>query len=581
MKDFLGLRKNLKKDFSPFKKLKVAILGDSATQFLNMALRGYGYDVSLNLDIWEADYDQIERQILDPGSEFNEIQFDYVVIFYSSQKLLKSFYKLNSQDQENFSHDFINNISSLYDNILSYSSSKVILYNFLEINDGIFGNFTNKIPSSFPYQIRELNFRIMELSKSMKNLFISDLKAIQNLLGEKVYDDKLYINSEMTLSLEALPYVSKSTIDIILASTGVLKKCLILDLDNTLWGGIIGDDGLENIKIGNLGIGKAYSELQLWVKELKKRGIIIAVSSKNDERIAKEPFEKHPDMHLKLDDIAVFAANWETKVDNILYIQSILNIGMDSIVFLDDNPFERSIVKTNIPDLTVPELPEDPADVVPYLRKLNLFETASFSEEDSGRTKQYQEEANRKILQKSFMKEDEFLNSLSMVAEVKPFVKFDYPRIAQLTQRSNQFNLRTIRYSEEEIERIANDNNYLTLAFNLEDKFGSYGLISVIILKKLPESLFIDTWIMSCRVLKRGMEDLILNKIVDLAVEYDFNLITGEYLPTKKNIIVADLFDKLGFNKNQSLYHLNINNYQPKVSYINLKFTEASTKTEA
>lgn len=349
---------------------------------------------------------------------------------------------------------------------------------------------------------------------------------------------------------------------------GRFLKCLILDLDNTLWGGIIGDDGLENIQIGDLGIGKVFSEFQSWCKQLSQRGIILAVCSQNEEAIAKEPFKKHPDMVLHLDDIAIFVANRNNKVDNIKYIREILNIGLDAIAFLDDNPFERNLVRTYLPEVTVPELPQDPADYLTYLRTLNLFETASFVEADTERTKQYQEESKRQNTLKAFANEDDFLASLEMIAEVKPFEKFNIPRAAQLTQRSNQFNLRTIRYTEQEIEIIARSSDYLTFTFSLKDKFGDSGLISVVILKKLQKELFIDTWVMSCRVLKRGMEDFIVNELASCAKANGFEAITGEYLPTAKNGLVKDLYKNLGLDFGDGFWRLSIKKYEPRKNYI-------------
>ena len=232
-------------------------------------------------------------------------------------------------------------------------------------------------------------------------------------------------------------------------------------MDNTTWGGIIGDDGIEKIQIGTLGLGKAFTELQLWAKNLKERGIILAVCSKNTDHIAKEPFEKHPDMILRLEDIAVFVANWENKADNIRYIQSVLNIGFDSMVFLDDNPFERNLVRQELPEVTVPELPKDPAEYITYLQQFNLFETVSYSKLDSDRTSKYQEEAKRVGMKKSFASVDDYLGNLNMLAIAASFDDFNVPRIAQLTQRSNQFNLRTIRYTEKDVRDImASDKHY-------------------------------------------------------------------------------------------------------------------------
>jgi FkbH-like protein len=577
MKNFYDLKTNLKKDYSNLKKIKVALLGDSATQLLVKALKGYGYEVSLNFEIWEADYDQIDMQTFDLESELYKFNPEFVIIYHSSEKLLKKFYGLSNSDKITFAERHIGEVSNLYQSIVSNAKSKVIYFNLDETDDSVFGNYANKTPSSFLYQVRKINYELMNLSHKHKNLFINDVASLHNSFGTAFYTDpKIFITTDLIFSLDFLPYVAKNITDIILSIIGSIKKCIILDLDNTLWGGIIGDDGVENIHIGELGIGKAFTALQMWLKQLKQRGIILAVCSKNDEAIAKEPFEKHPDMILKLSDIAVFVANWDNKVQNINYIQSILNIGFDSMVFLDDNPFERNMVKTHIPEITVPELPEDPSEYLSFLRSCNLFETASYTPEDEQRTQQYQEEAQRAIVQKQCFNEDEFLANLNMLSIVKPFDKFSIPRVAQLTQRSNQFNLRTVRYTEEEISNIANSKNYVTIEFALEDKYGDYGLISVIILKKQSDAFFIDTWIMSCRVLKRGMEKFVLNQIVQLASKSGAKQIIGEYLPTPKNNMVKAHYKDLGFTKyngENNQWILNIDSYSEYPTFISTKKT--------
>jgi FkbH-like protein len=242
------------------------------------------------------------------------------------------------------------------------------------------------------------------------------------------------------------------------------------------------------------------------------------------------------------------------------------------MVFLDDNPFERNIVRENIKDITVPELPEDPAEYLEYLYQLNLFETISFSNEDAERTRQYQVEAKRTVLKKSFANEDDFLKSLNMVSLVEPFNKFNTPRVAQLSQRSNQFNLRTVRYSEGEIEIMASDKDVLSFTFTLEDKFGDNGMICVIILKKENDStLFIDTWLMSCRVLKRGMENFVLNMITSAAKDKGYTALKGEYIPTPKNEMVKDHYSNLGFQVSGEFWTLNVLDYIPKKNFIKAK----------
>jgi FkbH-like protein len=553
MLSFAELKSLTKGDAGGLKKVKLAIVADSASQFLNMALKGYGRSVGLDLEIYEADYNQISAEVFNPESGLYAFRPEYVCIFRSTERLLKHFYKVDKGARPTFAEEEAQYTASLYATIKEHLKAKVIINSFPEIDDSVFGNFANKNSYSFPFQLRKLNYLLMERATVDLDLFINDIDALQGRLGRQfVFDSKMYITADMPYSLDFLPHIAKNVLDIVRSASGSFKKCAILDLDNTMWGGIIGDDGIEGIQIGDLGIGKAFTEFQLWLKQLKERGIILAVCSKNTDHIAREPFERHPDMVLHLDDIALFVANWETKVDNIMYIRNILNIGFDSMVFLDDNPFERGMVRNGIPDITVPELPEDPAEYLEYLRSLNLFETASISEEDGERTKLYQEESKRVQLQQKFTDEAEYLKHLEMVSEVRPFDGFNAPRVSQLTLRSNQFNLRTVRYSLEEILEIAKAPDYLTLTFTLSDKFGAHGLICVVILKEVePGVLLIDTWIMSCRVLKRGMERFTLNTILAAAMAKGAHTVLGEYLPTKKNGIVANHYRDLGFSQRE------------------------------
>ena len=577
MKTFQELKKITKRMPADLPAIKVALTGDTATQFLATAIRGTGAERGYQIDLFEAEYNQVERQFLDPSSELYQTDADFIVLFQSTHKLGEKHSLLSPSQQESLAEERLAFVASVCENPM-LASKKIICLNYPEIEDTVFGSYATKVTSSFTYQVRKLNMGLMDLSQRYANLFICDIAGLQNKLGrDMMFAPNVYVSTEMVLSIDALPYVASRVMDIICAIKGQFKKCLILDLDNTVWGGVIGDDGLEGIQLGHgLGIGKAFTEFQMWVKKLKQRGVIICVASKNNEETAKEPFEKHPDMVLKLEDIAVFQANWETKVDNIRTIQRILNIGFDSMVFLDDNPFERNIVRENIPGITVPELPQDPGEYLEYLYSLNLFETASYSQADKDRTKQYQVEAQRVSLQKTFSNEADFLKSLDMTSVVSGFNKFNTPRVAQLSQRSNQFNLRTVRYTEADIEALGQNPDVIDLSFTLEDKFGDNGLIAVIIMKKQDEeTLFIDTWFMSCRVLKRGMEDFTLNTMVEAAREKGYKRIVGEYLPTPKNKMVENHYPSLGFQKLEGTptaqYVIDVEQYQPRENYIKTK----------
>ena len=557
--------------------VKMALTGDSATQLLATAIQGFGVERGYNIDMLEADYNQVERQLLDCSSELFEFDADVIVVFQSTHKLCAYHSTLSQEQQAHLAEERINFVTSICENPI-LANKKIIYFNYPEIGDTVFGSYSNKVITSLNYQVRKLNYELMNISQQYPNFFICDLSELQNKIGRDVlFASNVYTTTEMVLSTNALPYVASRVIDIVCAIKGQFKKCLILDLDNTVWGGVIGDDGLEGIQLGHgLGIGKAFTEFQMWVKKLKQRGIIICVVSKNNEDTAKEPFEKHPDMVLKLDDIAVFQANWETKVDNIRTIQSILNIGFDSMVFIDDNPFERNMVRENIKGITVPELPVDPGEYLEYLYSLNLFETVNYSNADKDRTRQYQEEAKRVSLSKTFTNEADFLKSLNMVSTVSGFTKFNTPRVAQLSQRSNQFNLRTIRYTEADIQALKTIPGVIDLSFTLKDKFGDNGLVAVIIMKPIDkESLFVDTWFMSCRVLKRGMENFTLNTMVERARAAGFKKIIGEYLPTPKNKMVENHYINLGFRMIEGAetaqFELNIESYQPKTCYIELE----------
>lgn len=577
MLTFQQLKNRYKKSPSNLPLLRCSLVGDTATQLLCTAIRGTAAVRGYNIELFEAEYNQVERQFMDPTSDLYRFDANFIVVFQSTHKLGERHSAMSQEQQVLLADERLQFVTSICTNP-ALASKKIIYFNYPEIEDTVFGSYANKVESSFTYQVRKLNYELMRLSQQFPNLFICDIAGLQNKLGrDHMFAANVYTSTEMVLSIDALPYVASRVMDIVCAIKGQFKKCLILDLDNTVWGGVIGDDGLEGIQLGHgLGIGKAFTEFQMWVKKLKQRGIIICVASKNNEEIAKEPFEKHPDMVLKLDDIAVFQANWDTKVDNIRTIQQILNIGFDSMVFLDDNPFERNIVRENIAGITVPELPEDPAEYLEYLYSLNLFETASYSSLDKDRTKQYQVEAQRVSLSKTFTNEADFLKSLNMVSVVSGFTKFNTPRVAQLSQRSNQFNLRTVRYTDSDIEALANDPSVIDLSFTLEDKFGDNGLIAVVIMKPLDkETLFVDTWFMSCRVLKRGMENFTLNTMVEKAKAAGYKRIIGEYLPTPKNKMVELHYPGLGFKTIEgsatAQFELDVEEYQPREFYIETK----------
>lgn len=567
---FRELAKASKKDVEG-KEYRIAVLGNVATQFLSQAIGGYAHLCGMNLKVFDADYDQIDAQLLDPSSETYGYAPDYILLYLATDRIYEEFMKSDPSLRASFADDMIGKLKRYWELIEAHCGARILQMGFTSINDAAFGSYGLRTAEAFAYQMKKLDWLLSREAGERKGVYPVDILSVQQEIGTgKFYDPVLYYNAKVNIALDSMGYVAKKVFDVIDSLQGHAKKCVILDLDNTLWGGVIGDDGLSGIEIGELGRGHAYADLQLWLKSLKQRGILLAVCSKNEEDTAKEPFISHEEMVLKLSDIAIFVANWQDKASNIRYIQQTLNIGMDSMVFIDDNPFERELVRSMIPEICVPELPSDPACYLGYLQSLNLFETASYSSEDADRTGMYQAEAKRRESEAAFASLDDYLISLEMEGEALPFDEMHYPRIAQLTQRSNQFNLRTVRYTEEDIARIASDEGYVTLYYTLKDKFGDHGLVSAVILKKESDNVFfVDTWLMSCRVLKRGMEEFIINHLVSAAGENGAKTLKAEYIPTKKNKMVEHIYEQMGFDSaGDNKYSLNVDDFRELKTYI-------------
>ena len=375
---YLQLKKNCARTPETPDGTRFALLGDCATQLLATAIRGYALEMNLPLRVFEADYDQIDAQLMDTGSEFYAFAPETVLLYRCTEKLYERFVRTPLDARAAFAETEIEKIRAEWARVQHGTKADILFFAFLPMDDGVFGSYALREGSAFPYQLLKLNYLLAEAAREAGNVRLIDLEPIRAHMGyDAFHDPKLYAIAKIPISTQALPAVASRVVDAILARKGRFHKCAIVDLDNTLWGGVIGDDGLEGIQIGELGQGHAFTEFQTWLKELKNRGVMLAVCSKNDEANAKEPFLRHPEMVLKLDDFSAFVANWEDKASNIRRIQKELNIGLDSMVFFDDNPFERNLVRTMLPEVEVPELPEDPAEYTAFARMQNLFDTNS------------------------------------------------------------------------------------------------------------------------------------------------------------------------------------------------------------
>ena len=439
---------------------------------------------------------------------------------------------------------------AVWDGLAKYGCT-VIQNNFELPWERPLGNLDGTNEGGKTYLVRALNAFFAEEAQRRTGLVVHDVNYVAAQVGlDRWVDRRLWFSAKYAMSYEALVFVAFSLSNVIRSVLGRSKKCLVLDLDNTCWGGVIGDDGLEGILLGpDSPEGEAFQALQTYAKALSERGIALAVSSKNDEANAREGFD-HPDAILNAEDFAAFQANWDPKHENILEICKQINLSPDALVFLDDNRMERDLVSSQLPDVAVPSAVDDVVDYVDAIDKGGFFEMHLLSEDDLKRAAAYQENVQRTKTQHAFTDYSDYLESLEMVAEIGPFQEVYLDRITQLTNKTNQFNLTTRRYQQDELTGFLGDTErYVTLYGRLKDRFGDNGLVSVVVGELQDDNrLHIFLWLMSCRVLKRGMEAAMFEVLLATAKERGVREIVGEYKRSEKNEMVAEMYGGLGFS---------------------------------
>jgi len=554
---------------------RLAVLADCSTQHLQPVLEVLfaraGIDVTLHL----GGFDTIQQEILDATSSLYACAPQVVVLLQSTNALRDRYFDARGE-RAAFAEQTAARTAGLWDTLVQRLPVTIVQSTYVRPQERLFGSYDLKVPESLGAVVMDLNAALAALARTRPHVLIADVDAVASWVGRRsFFDERLWAIAKAPCALEHLPLVAQSIVDVVASTAGRGVKCVVVDLDNTLWGGVIGDDGIDRIAVGQGGDGEPFVRIQQFLRELKRRGIVLAVCSKNDEQIARQPFREHPEMVLREDDFAVFVANWNTKVDNLRAIQQTLNIGLDSIVFLDDNPFERNLVRRYLPEVIVPELPEEPADFVRVFAELNLFETSSFTQEDRERAARYREAAARVQLQSSFTNVGDYLRSLEMKIALRPFDAPALPRIAQLIQRSNQFNLTTRRYGAPQCEALMRDPTCTPLYVRLEDRFGDYGLVSVVVAKHEDDVARLDLWLMSCRVLSRGVEEFTMNRVVELARARGARRLVGEYIPSAKNGMVKDFYARFGFTPRPhdavtgtTIWVLELAAYAPKPTFL-------------
>ncbi len=532
------------------KKVRLAVLGSSTITHLLPGIRTAGLRRGIWIDTYENDYGQYLQELSETDSPLHAFQPTAVLVALDAYHLTAGVTSgMDMATAEAALTEMQDRIRDVWRLARDAFRCPIIQQAALPLHLTILGNNEHRLPGSRAWFVTRLNAAIRTMAEQDGvDILAIDERAVRDGIT-RWHDTALWHRSKQEVSPTASPMYGDLVGRWLAAKQGRSFKCLVLDLDNTVWGGVIGDDGLEGIALGQGSpLGEAYTAFQEYVRELSRRGVILAVCSKNDEANALEPFEKHPDMVLKRGDIASFVANWSNKADNIRAIAQELNIGLDALCFIDDNPFERNLVRQELPMVAVPEVSDDPTGYPTALSDAGYFEGLAVTEEDRERTSQYQGNKARDALKAAVTDLPSYLRGLEMELVWKRFDRIGLQRIVQLINKSNQFNLTTRRYTDEDIVAVMADPDAFGLQLRLTDRFGDNGIIAIII-GRLQDNkdLQIDTWLMSCRVLGRQVEPTTLNLIAQEAAKLGARRLVGDYIPTKKNAMVKDHYARIGF----------------------------------
>ncbi len=532
---------------SHLRQCRIAVLGTSGSTLLIPVLKAFALRDRIQAEFYEGLYGSATQEILDPASGLAKFRPDIVFLIASWRDL---HLPAVTSDESAFSESLVERQKSLWERLAGQFGCHVVQHAFDFPVEEAYGYLARALPGGRSRVIEAVNAKLMEAAPS--HVSVLDVPELQREAGKAWQDANLWYTFQQHPSTEALPALGEAMTAHVRAVLGLSRKVLVTDLDNTLWKGVIGEDGLDGIKVGpGSPAGEAHVRLQQYLLDLKARGILLAAASKNNHDDAALPFQKHAHMLLRMEDFAAFEANWNDKASSIREMARKLSLGLDSFVFLDDNPLEREWVRSQLPEVAVVELGASAFHYVQDLDRRRLFYAISLSAEDRARSEQYRGEAERKHLQATSQSIDEFLAQLQLRASCAPVVEKNMARVTQLTNKTNQFNLTTRRYTEAQVRQLVDRAGAWAGAFHLADRMGDYGLIGVVFCLPGPQAgqWEIDTWLMSCRVLGRQMEKYMFDRLVEAARERGITEIAGVFKPTQKNALVRDHYPQLGFTR--------------------------------
>ncbi len=550
-------------------EIRLGVLSNGTTDLIYSAISVSALRYGLRVRVIGADFNQVAAQAFDPESTVHKARCHFVLLNIDHRGLPFEPAPGNIAHARASLEEALSYMDSLRRSLVDRSGCTVILQTVAAVPERLFGSIEQSTPGTLSWLIQHYNDEIRARAQQSSVLLL-DVAALAADIGLwQWHDPAQWALGKFSFAHVVIPLYAEWLARLLSAARGKSRKCLVVDLDNTIWGGVVGDDGVAGLVLGNGSPeGEAYASVQKAILSLRSRGILLAVSSKNDDEIARRPFREHPEMLLKEEHFSVFQANWLDKPANLRAIARELNFALEALVLLDDNPAERALVRSLLPEVGVPELPSDPALYARTLLAAGYFESIGFTADDVSRADQYTAESSRKALLGTASNLNDHLRSLRMQATFAPFDAIGRPRIAQLINKTNQFNLTTRRYTEAEIEALKSSPTAFTLQIRLQDRFGDHGMIVCIICTMSCSEWDIDTWLMSCRVLNRNVEDAILIYVAGCAKNAGARVLSGHYHRTERNSIVQDLYGRLGFRairveQSESHWQLDLTSYAP------------------
>ena len=557
--DYIRLAKKIDQSLNPKdapqnSKIRIAILSSFNVSGIRETLLVKCLKLGFYPEIYVGEYNQYHQEILDSNSGLYQFKPDLLILFVDTRTVTGEVYlqeySVSDEERERWIKSTLEEAVSLVEVVKKNSKAKILIHNFEVPTHSSLGIIENRQPHGFRKAVKALNSKLEETFQTDDRTFVFDYESFVSRLGkDEAFDYKMYYLGDIRINPQAVPPLCDEYISYVRAMLSKSKKCLVLDLDNVLWGGIIGEDGLDGIKLGPTPEGRPFLELQKYVLSLYNRGVILAVNSANNADDALEVFRNHPYMVLKEDHFAAMKMNWDDKISNMKSIAEDIEIGVDSLVFVDDSKVNRDMMKQALPEVLTIDLPDDPSLYLKTIEEVRAFDTLQFTAEDKRRGKMYAEQRKRQEYRSAVGDITEYLKSLNTVVTIERANKFNIPRISQLSQKTNQFNTTTRRYLEDDVLRMANSDRFIVVSLKVDDKFGDSGLTGVAIVEKGTEKWRIDTFLLSCRVLGRKVEETLLAYIVDQARKEGAKTIVGEFIPTKKNAPAKDFYKNHGFRQ--------------------------------